>query len=490
MTAQEKEELDWLTEVEVKPSISLNYDDPVAWIETNFIIPELKKGIELAPYQRAVLREACRKDDYGKFIYNIILWSDIKKSAKSCIAAAIALYRAYHSEWGSIKVIANDLKQADSRVAFYLRRAIELHPHMTDIRQVRYLTSFSNHSTIEAIPIDPAGEAGGNDDLIIFSELWAFKHAKANQMWTEMALSPTKFGYSQRWVETYAGYNGESPILERLYESGVTNGERIDLSYGNNDLSDLEVFVNGDMLSLWNTQPRLPFQTPEYYASEERQQQPNEFRRIHKNEWGSAIEKFVNIIWWDACREELPSLTKREQLILGVDAAIGSSSMSYVADCFAVVGVTRHPHRKQDIAIRYAGIWQAEKGKLLDFEPIENEIKRLCSEYSVYEVAYDNYQLHDMMMRLKNLQIANFKAFGQASDRLIADKQLQTKIISKSLAHDGNPLLRQHIDNANAQTQAGNKEGIRIVKRNEVKKVDAAVALSQAISRCLYYNLE
>ncbi len=418
------------------------------------------------------------------------MWSDIKKSAKSCIAAAIALYRAYHSEWGSIKVIANDLKQADSRVAFYLRRAIELHPDMVDVKQIRYLTKFSNHTTIEAIPIDPAGEAGGNDDLIIFSELWAFKHTKAMQLWTEMSLSPTKFGYSQRWVETYAGYDGDSPLLEQLYSSGVDGGTQINLSYDDHDLSDLEVFANGDMLTLWNTRPRLSFQTPEYYASEERQHPPNEFRRIHRNEWGSAIEKFINIVWWDNCKEELPPLTKDEPFVLGVDAAKGSQSMSYVADCFAVIGVTRHPHRKDDIAIRYAGIWQAAKGQLLDFEPIENEIKRLCSEYSVIEVAYDPHQLHDMMTRLKKLQIAKFREFSQANERMIADKQLQTKIINKQIAHDGNPLLREHIDNANAKTQGGDKDGVRIVKRNDTKKVDAAVALSMAVSRCLYYNLE
>ncbi len=360
---------------------------------------------------------------------------------------------------------------------------------MIDVKQIRYLTKFSNHTTIEAIPIDPAGEAGGNDDLIIFSELWAFKHTKAMQLWTEMSLSPTKFGYSQRWVETYAGYDGDSPLLERLYSSGVDGGTQIDLSYDDHDLSDLEVFVNGDMLTLWNTRPRLSFQTPEYYESEERQHPPNEFRRIHRNEWGSAIEKFINIVWWDNCKEELPPLTKDEPFVLGVDAAKGSQSMSYVADCFAVIGVTRHPHRKDDIAIRYAGIWQAAKGQLLDFEPIENEIKRLCSEYSVIEVAYDPHQLHDMMTRLKKLQIAKFREFSQANERLIADKQLQTKIINKQIAHDGNPLLREHIDNANAKTQGGDKDGVRIVKRNDAKKVDACVALSMAVSRCLYYNL-
>ena len=44
---------------------------------------------------------------------------------------------------------------------------------MPDLCERNYKTSLPNNTIIEAIPIDPAGEAGGNDDLIIFSELWA-----------------------------------------------------------------------------------------------------------------------------------------------------------------------------------------------------------------------------------------------------------------------------------------------------------------------------
>lgn len=111
----------WLPAAQTAPTL-----DPVGWIEENFYIPELGGPIELFPYQRAALREAYRQDAEGRFIYNIILWSDIKKSAKSSIAAAVALERARRLEWASVKIIANDLKQADSRVAKYFRRALEL----------------------------------------------------------------------------------------------------------------------------------------------------------------------------------------------------------------------------------------------------------------------------------------------------------------------------------------------------------------------------
>src|SRR6185295_9460826 len=153
-------------------------------------------------------KEAERKDASGQYVYSVIIWSDIKKSIKSSIAAAVALYRAEQVRYGSIKIVANDLKQADSRVAFYARRAMELNPaHFSSwkIKPSGYRIETPNHTVIEAIPVDPKGEAGGNDDLIIFSELWAANQTAAQRMWTEMTLSPTKYGYSQRWVETYAG---------------------------------------------------------------------------------------------------------------------------------------------------------------------------------------------------------------------------------------------------------------------------------------------
>lgn len=442
------------------------------------------------PYHIAVLREACSRDEAGNFRYNLILWGDIKKSIKSCIAAAIALCRAVHTDWGSIKIIANDLKQADSRVAFYLRRAITMNPALTGIKQVNYKTILPNHTTIEAIPIDPSGESGGNDDLLIFSELWAAKHKAMEQMWTEMTLSPTKFGQSQRWIETYAGFSGESPILERLYERGI-KGQRLDLSYTDeagayHDLANLEVYREGGLLMLWNTVPRCPWQTQAYYDEEESTLLPAEFRRVHKNEWAGSTSKFVEKVWWQACYEPLPPLDPREPAILSADAAKGGESTA-PADCFALVLVTRHPSRRDDVAVRYCGIWQAEKGQLLDYEPIEQEIRRLIETFSIVEFTYDPFQLHKFAMDLRREGLVNAQEFKQSADRLKADKLLRDLIIAKRIAHDGNPILAAHIDNANVVNHG--EDGIRLVKRQPHLKIDAAVATSQGASRCLYYNL-
>lgn len=201
----------------------------------------------------------------------------------------------------------------------------------------------------------------------------------------------------------------------------------------------------------------------------------------------SDVEKFIQIVWWNNCRESTQAITRSEPAVIALDAATGSENPGYIADCFAMIMVTRHPDRKQDVMVRYCGIWEAVPGQLIDFEPIENELRRLCQEFSVLEVTYDPTQLHYMSTRLRNAQITAIKPFNQQKDRLLADKQLQDLIMARRIAHDGNPLLHQHIDNANIKKYG--EDGIRIVKRSTSQKVDAAVALSMACSRILYFNL-
>lgn len=451
-------------------------EDPVEWIETHFFIPEISGPIQLQPYQRAVLREAYRRDEQHNFVYNIVLWSDIKKSGKSSIAAAVGLERARRTAWGSIKVVANDLKQADSRVAFYARRAVELNPHLRE--QVRlkpsgYTMDFPNRARIEAIPVDPKGEAGGNDDLIIFSELWAANQKAALMMWTEMTLSPTKFGQSQRWVETYAGYSGESPLLEQLYERGVKNGQQLELG-----IDGLEVFAEGGLLCLWNTQPRCPWQTPEYYAQEQADLTPGEYLRVHRNQWGSSVAQFVPLEWWDACKGDVPPLGPYESIVVAIDAAVSS-------DCFAIVAVSR---KGEQVYIRYMRVWYPPKDGKIDFAEPEAELRRLAKEYHVSEFAYDPYQLEDMAMRLSKEGVGYFAPFSQGADRLVADKLLHDCILNRRITHSGEADLRDHIGNANQQ-QDKESQKLRIIKRQPALKIDACVTLSMANYRARFLNI-
>lgn len=460
-------------------------EDPVDWIEAEFFIPEAHGPIRLEPYQRAVLREAYRRDERGHFVYSIVLWSDIKKSGKSSVAAAVALERSRRTPYGSVKIVANDLKQADSRVAFYARRAIDLNTRLGEQVKVKpsgYMLEFPNRARIEAIPVDPRGEAGGNDDLIIFSELWAANQKAAQLMWTEMTLSPTKFGQSQRWVETYAGYSGESPLLERLYEQGVKESRHLDLSYTDadgvfHDLSDLEVYANAEarMLCLWNTVPRCAWQTEEYYAQERATLLPGEFSRVHENKWSTSVEAFVPDGWWDDCEDADACASTANPVVIALDAAISG-------DSFAVVVVTRD---KGICFVKGCRVWYPPPNGKIDFADIEKHVRDLKGRYIVREFAYDQYQLHDMATRLYG-KLGFWRAFPQGQDRLVADKALYDLIRDRKIRHAGEIDLAEHIANANAAKE-GDK--LRIEKRSQNKKIDAAVALSMACSRATYYRI-
>jgi phage terminase large subunit-like protein len=457
-------------------------NDPVSWLEKHFMIPETPDHhLILMPYQKAMLRKALTKRPDGTFPYSLILWSDIKKSIKSVIAAGVALWLAWNTEWGSIKIIANDLKQADSRESFYIRRAIELHPIMREMVKVKpsgYLIELPNHARIESIPVDPKGEAGGNDDGIFFTELWAANNEAAQRLWTELTVSPTKYGKSFRWVETYAGFTGKSPLLENLYKSGVEEGTLMPLSARFNP--PLPIYENkaARMISMWNKVPRCPWQKPEYYAEEQAILLPSEFNRVHRNEWSTPSDAFIPNEWWANCYGKMTSYSKDQTHIMALDAAVDG-------DTFGVLLLAGNGN--ENYYVRYAHAWKPPgNGQHIDYMAVETEVLSLLNEYNVAEICYDPYQLEEMSQRIRQNLIAHLHPFNQGQPRLIADKLLRDMIRERRVHHENIEVLTQHVLNADAKTD-GDK--LRIVKRNAHMKIDLCVCLSMAVARALYWQL-
>lgn len=180
---------------------------------------------------------------------------------------------------------------------------------------------------------------------------------------------------------------------------------------------------------------------------------------------------------WDACQEAIPPLDARTPVVLAMDA--GETS-----DTFALVAVGRHPSRPAHLAVRYSRVYVPEGGHALDFEQIEADVRDLVRRYAVQEVTYDRFLLGQMMRRLAAKPLpAALVPFSQAGDRLEADKALHDWIATRTLAHDGtHATLREHLDNANAKRTADGRQ-VRIVKRSQRKKIDAAVTLAMACAR-------
>ena len=437
--------------------------------------------IRLFPHQKRILRALVETDAQGNFRWTTLLYSAVKKSGKTRLAAGIVAWLAsQHGPYAECYVMANDGKQSDDRLLSAVRKAIHLSPTLSSWDISKRNVGLPDGSYIEAIPVDPSGESGANPTAVVFSELWGYGLQHKERFWSSMTISPAKHGRSLRIVESYAGYEGESPTLERLYEQGVTMGVR------HVDFPDLPVYTNepAGLICYWDTEPRMPWQTQRYYAEEARMLPVNEFLRLHRNQWVTSEFAAIPVEWWDSCQGVIPPLKEGEMLLLAADAAVSGA-------CFGLVGVTRHPderRRATDVAERYSRKWAPPRGGKIDFgapDGPEEEIKRLAKHYRVVEVAYDPYQLHRTATQFMHDRICFWKPFNQNEDRLVADGQLYQMIREGRIAHSGNPDLREHLRNANARTATGEDTKMRIVQRSDSAPIDLVVCLSMAAKRCL-----
>lgn len=198
---------------------------------------------------------------------------------------------------------------------------------------------------------------------------------------------------------------------------------------------------------------------------------------------------FINL--WDRCREDIPPLGNREPMVIALDAATGRASSA--SDCFGILGVTRHPKDRNRVAVRFAEEWHASSGHQIDFIGTKEDpgpetfLRDALKQYNVYCVVFDPHQLISLAQRLEVEEGVWFDQFGQVEKRLKADKSLLDKIIDKTVAHDGNTKLRNHIDNADRKVdEVGSR--FRIVKGGR-GPVDLAVCLSMSTWQCLDLNL-
>lgn len=217
---------------------------------------------------------------------------------------------------------------------------------------------------------------------------------------------------------------------------------------------------------------------PTYFKARQQSLTEVERRVLMDAEWLDTddAEKFLtSMILWDNLAQPLPPPTRGTPLIMAADAGVSN-------DSFGLVGVSAHPADRSRVAVRFIREWKPPAGGSLDFDLIEKEIERLCRELRVVHLAYDPYQLHQMMVGLQNRGVVPTKPFNQGAERLIADKGLLDAIMAGTLAHDGNPALRDHINNADRLTNDDRKT-LRLIKREPSMKIDLAVALSMALAR-------
>src|SRR5262249_58045214 len=205
---------------ELTPSALAHWrNNPALFIESVLINPETGKPFELLPAERIFLEHAFKTGESGKLLYPELLYSCPKKSGKTTFAAlfTLTLLLLFGGSFAEATLAANDQDQAVGRVFEMCRRIIEASPLLK--REARVLqdriTFPALNAVINAIPASFAGAAGGNQNISVFDEAWAYTSERSRRLWDELVPPPTR-KIACRLTVTYAGFEGESVLFQDL----------------------------------------------------------------------------------------------------------------------------------------------------------------------------------------------------------------------------------------------------------------------------------
>ncbi|MGC2221830.1 MAG: terminase large subunit [Methylocella sp.] len=442
-------------------------DDPVAFIEQTMIDPDTDEPFKLYAEQIAFLRAALSLNAAGRLPYPEMVFSAPKKSGKTGVAAMIAIYVAMvlAGNYGEIYCLANDYEQSQGRVFTACAKIIEASPLLRDSATITQnkITFKSTGTFIQACASDYSGFAGGNPTLTICDELWGFVHEASRRLFAEAIPSPAR-KVSGRLTVSYAGFEGESTLLEDLYKRGIA-GELIgtDLSAGNG------------CLMYWTHEMRAPWQT-EVWREQQRASLPtNQFLRMIENRWVSTESSFVDPAWWQACRDQnLRPLIVAPHLPIwvGVDASVKRDST-------AVVAVTCDCSTKRARLI-FHRIFQPSATAPLDFEAtIEKTILELKQRFKLRAAYYDPYQMAASAARLKARGVKMVEFPQTAGNLTEASTTLFNFIKDRNLAVYPSEEIDLAISRAVALEIPA--RGWKISKEKASHKIDVVVAMAQAL---------
>jgi len=437
----------------------------------------------LMPHQRDILGHALTPDSNGKLPYTTVLYSCIKKSGKTTIGASVG-------DWFSLQIpdnsesycLAGDYESAMGRMFGDIEFNVR---HQKTARVARKdLIIYPNHTIIQALAQEYKSAAGSRHALTLWDELWTYIADSSRRLWVEM--TPIKIPgvpSSLRFIATYAGFEGESDLLWDLYQDVVIHGEPAPgLEHLTNYDGDPVCWRKGRMFAYWDTVPRMPWQTQDYYDEQIAILKPAEFMRLHENQWATGSEPFMPIEWWDKA-EQLegdliydPSNSRRSlPVIIGCDA-------STKHDSTALVGV-QYDYENDLILVAFHAIWTPTPGEPMDFErTLERFILERHNEgFHIASIVYDPTQLHRSMTRMRTVIGDNHvKEFSQTLNHMsAASEALYNLFKNQKILVYPDTQLRDHLRYAMAESKG---RGFRIVKpkKSAVHHTDGAVALAMA----------
>ena len=227
----------------------------------------------------------------------------------------------------------------------------------------------------------------------------------------------------------------------------------------------------------------------------------NAFRRMHLNEWTEQAERWIDLAAWDACNgpvdlEQLRGKTCFGGLDLSTTTDVTALAWVFppegrwpLARAVALLRARGEPpqaRRARPRALRPlvpAGLHRGHARQRRRLRRHRAAHPRRSALFQVKEIAYDPWNATHIALRLQD-EGATMVEFRQGFRSMAAPtRELEKLIVSRKLAHGGNPVTRWMAANvAVAQDPAGN---LKPAKDKSTERIDGIVALIMAIGRAI-----
>lgn len=459
----------------------------------------------LSPWQAEIVSNIFgwkRKDGTRKYRYVFIAVP--RKAGKTTLAAGLALYALYCDGEPGAQVINAAADRDQAALCFDAAKGmVENEPELHSRSSVykRSIVVPNTGSAYKVISSEAYSKHGMSCSYIGADELHAWPD---RELWDVLNTSTGARRQPLTVVTTTAGYDRHSICYEQWdYAVKVRDGIIKDDAF-------LPVIYAADPDDDWKdpatwykAHPGLGVSVQEeYFAAECRKAQElpsyeNTFRRLLLNQWTESDVRWLSMDVWDTNNDELPDLdgaTCYAALDLSSTTDITALVLAFPVGTRVFLmpffwvpqeGVAKRTKRDRvpyDVWIKQ-GYIEATPGNVIDYDVIRLRISELAELYNIKEIAIDRWNATQLSTQLTGDGFTVFP-FGQGFASMSAPtKELEKRLLGRTIAHGGNPVLRWMASNVAAEMDAAGN--IKPSKAKSTERIDGVVASIMALGRVI-----
>lgn len=459
-------------------------------------------------FQRDVLAEILQVDASGHRTLNEFLLGVARKNGKTELIAALALvFLVLDDEPGGEVAVAAG-KRDQARILFNAAgkmvktsRTSSGKP-FTDFLVVRRDHIYFPELDAKLYPVsaDAQNEQGLNPHVAIVDEL----HVAAQSNRDLYDALQTAQGARENPLllsMTTAGPMPTGPCYD-LYKYGmeIASGVRSDSNFGMrwwqapNDCAiddpeawalanpALDKFLYRSFLEK-AAQAVLDGRRPEYT-----------FRRLHLNNWTTAVERWLPFARWEACGKDPVIFPEGCPVYIGIDSALRRDTFGVAL--VHVTEETREGWREnaEGLAVpvsetvkvanvRVRRFVPAREGDYIDPAEVETYLLGIAAQHPILDVSYDPNYMGLLASALADRGMP-MEPFPQTADRMgKATETWQRAVLDERIRHGNDPVLNSQM--AATGTKTSGERGVRISKQKSGMAIDCVTAAAMAVDRAI-----